>query len=1161
MKLLGLWMILCSWMCLLCGCGKESIPAAGIPQQNFDAAVAAYNRGIGSMERYQPNQAVAAFQSVVELAPGWIPGRLNLGIALLNQQKKEVFADAEQELRWVIEVDADNLYALYSLAMLLRHLNQVEEATALFERVVALDEEDADAHYQLGILALRSDQATARAHLERTLALAPHHESATYRLATLYRNAGESQQALALLDRFRALKSAKAGQVAGMKYGEMGRYANVLRVFAETTAQDSPAPVSFQDRAAETGLVHAAAGRPGWPGGVEETPTADLPAFGPGVALADIDGDLDLDLYLPGMGAQGAGVLYRNEGGRFEVMNDHGIRGEGAIGAWFGDYDKDGDPDLFLSCRGSNRLYRNDGGFMFTDVTATAGVAGEAVISVGCAWADADHDGDLDLYVANFGPVSPEATAGAANVLWRNNGDGTFAASEDQTVDLSGGAKASLSVLFFDVDADRDLDLYLIHHHARNQIFLNDRAGVYRHGSEQYPQLCDRGASGAVLADLDGNGLEDLMLLHGPLPPRLMRQSARGRYQEDLQWLDALPGCDGAASVAVGDYDLDGDLDLVLLDARIGQELGHRLLVNDGVGGFRSGGELGAPNDQVRARGAAAADFDQDGGLDILLATADSTPELWQAPPAANAQWLQVLPTRKGEQDPVWAAAGSPGLLVEVKTHNHTQIRRLTPSGGYLSSPPRRAHFGLRGRSKADYVRLTWPDAVLQSEMEVAAAQLWRVQKVARKPSSCPILFTWDGERFAFVTDFLGVGGLGFFQSPGVYAPPDPTEDVRIPPQLIQPRDGNYLLRITEPLEEVTYLDQMYLKVYQHPQEVELYPDERFTGTPPFPDGRALTVAQKHLPIAAQDEQGLDQLDAVLAIDRHYVEPPIDPRFVGFARDHWLELDFGDTLASIDPQRPLFLFLHGWVEYTYSHVNFAAWQAGLSMQPPRIEVPDGNGGWRTAIAEAGFPAGLPRMMSVDVSALGLQHDGRLRIRSNMEVFWDQAFVATDLGKAQVGMHLLQAHAATLRPLGYPREYSPDGANPTVYDYHRLDQGVPFKIMSGSFTPYGDVRDLLGEVDDRFVIMARGEEIALEFSTLGLPPLPEGWARTVVLHADGYCKDMDLYTAFPDTVEPMPFHGMENYPPTEGDHSSATGGTAPPSAPSGATRVLRSHADQ
>ncbi len=186
---------------------------------------------------------------------------------------------------------------------------------------------------------------------------------------------------------------------------------------------------------------------------------------------------------------------------------------------------------------------------------------------------------------------------------------------------------------------------------------------------------------------------------------------------------------------------------------------------------------------------------------------------------------------------------------------------------------------------------MMWSDAVLQSELEVASDREWRATKVVRKPSSCPVLFCWDGERYTFVTDFLGVGGVGFFVTPGEYAPPDPTEDVRIPRRLVALRDGHYSLRIAEPLEEVSYIDLLELRVYDHPAEVELYPDERFTGTPPFPTGEPFAVQHKIFPEAATTEEGQPVLDRVLEIDRDYVVPPKLPNLTDYAHDHWIELD------------------------------------------------------------------------------------------------------------------------------------------------------------------------------------------------------------------------------------------------------------------------------
>lgn len=1099
---------------------------AGVSPEQIDQIVHFFNLGMGLMDQYRPTEAIEAFEEVVRLQPDWVTGRLNLGIALLNAQSDETRARAEEELLWVAAEDPDNPYAHYALGMLFKHFARTDEAKERFARVLEIDPEDADAHYQLALL--EDDPEAARRHLEITLQKIPHHEPAHYRLQRLLRDAGETDAAREVLVQFRTLRSAGAGLVPGMEYGEMGRYAYVVRAFEEPPFERGPHPVpAYTDVAGQSGLDMTAAGTAGWPGD-----SADRVSFGPGAATADVDGDGDLDLYIPGLGPEGRGALYINSSGEFSHVGAHGIEGRGGIGAYFGDYDGDGDPDLYVTRDGPNRLFRNDGG-VFADVTESSGTQGGLHLSVGAAWADADHDGDLDLYVANHSQSGGGAAdyVGVPNELWRNNGDGTFTdVASDAGIDC--GDAATMGVLFVDVDDDRDLDLYVINHRGPNKLFLNDRVGRYTDATSSFPGLDDDGPGwGALLGDVDSNGREDLLLIRGPEPPRLFLQTDRGRFSEDLELASRVRRMGGAVGALLGDLDLDGDLDLVFLGAGNDGESGHQIMMNSGGGRFAPPVDLGDRREVPNARGAVAADFTADGSLELLVTQADGRPQLWRAPVPDGRHWLSVIPAKGGDDAAGWIDPGAVGLFVELKTGRQLQAASVTSSSGYLGNPPPRAHFGLGEHEKVDYARLSWPDGVLQGELEIAADQAWRIAKASRKPSSCPVLFSWDGERFAFVTDFLGVGGLGFFVAPDEYAPPDPTEDVRIPPELIEPVDGRYRLRIAEPLEEVTYLDEVHLVAYDHPASWEVYPDERFAGAPPFPTGRPHAVAEKIFPVAATNDRGEDLLDRVLEIDRRYVEPPVDPRFVGYAEDHWIELDFGERLHDVAPGTPIVLYLYGWVEYTYSHVNYAAFQAGLTMRSPWIEVPDTNGNWHAALPEAGFPAGLPRMMTLDISSLPIREEGRLRIRTNMEVFWDQIFVGEDLAGPEIRVHTMPPAVAELRPLGYPREYSPDGANPTIYDYHRLDQGLPFKNLTGNYTGFGDVRPLLELVDDQFVIMGRGEEIALEFDATILPELPDGWSRTIVLHADGYCKDMDLYTAFPDTVSPLPYHAMRNYPPT------------------------------
>ncbi len=1108
------------------------LQAADPPAEHLDRIIERFNRGVALMEQYRPSEAAEAFTEVVELAPGWTRARLNLGIALMNVQSPESRARAEEELRRVVTEAPDDPYGHFALGVLMRHLARVEDARAAFAIVLRLRPEDPDAHYQLASLSLQTDPEAARNHLEKTLQQVPHHESACYQLQALLRQRGEIERADALLARFQALKTSGAGVASRMRYGEMGRYAEVVRAVDERVADAPGAPPRFSEAAQRFGLQHETTGIPGWPGHVSGS-SSPLGAqhFGPGVAAADVDGDGDLDVFVPGGAPDQPGALFENAAGTFAHLAQSGIDGRNAIGAFFADYDADGDPDLYLTCNGPNRLYRNEGGLRFTDVTQETGTAGEDVLSVGAAWADADHDGDVDLYVANYAAAgAPGSRAGTPNALWRNNGNDTFTdVARDAGID--GGQAPTVGVLFVDVDDDRDLDLYLVHDGVPNQVFLNDRIGRYTDATAGFAELADEGpGTGAVLADLNQDGREDVLLIRGPAPPRLILQAPRGRFLEDRRFGDRMRSVSGAVGAVVGDFDLDGDGDIVLVGCANADGSTHRLLLNRGAALFDDAGSFGEPQPQPNARGALVADFDGDGGLEILIAPARGRVALWHATPDAARHWLQVSTSAETNGERAWMNPHALGALVEVKTGSRMQLARVTTSSGYLGGAPPLLHFGLGTAVQADYARISWPDAVLQSEIEIAADRVWRVQKVERKASSCPLLFVWNGTRFEYVTDFLGVGGVGFFMAPGEYAPPDPTEDVRIAPGTLVAQEGRYRLRIAEPLEEVTYLDEVHLVAYDHPTAWEVYPDERFTGSAPLPTGEPRAVVEKIFPVAASNQRGEDVLERVLTIDRRYAEPPKHPRFVGYAQDHWLELEFGAALRDRTPDEPLVLCLFGWVEYTYSHVNYAAYQAGLRMRPPAIEVPDGKGGWRVLVQDMGFPAGLPRMMTYDLSAALLAGHERFRIRTNMEIFWDQVFIGRLADTSGLRVQRLQPVVAQLRHLGYPLEFSPDGSLPTVYDYHRLDPGIAFKNMRGNFTPHGDVRALLAAVDDRFVIVPRGAEIALEFDATQLPGLEAGWSRTWALHADGYCKDMDLYTAFPESVEPLPYHGMQNYPP-------------------------------
>jgi hypothetical protein len=223
------------------------------------------------------------------------------------------------------------------------------------------------------------------------------------------------------------------------------------------------------------------------------------------------------------------------------------------------------------------------------------------------------------------------------------------------------------------------------------------------------------------------------------------------------------------------------------------------------------------------------------------------------------------------------------------------------------------------------------------------------------------------------------------------------------------------------------------------------------------------------------------------------------------------------------------LLLTGWTDYAFSGDNVAAHQAGLKMVPPMLQVADGTGQWRTVIENIGFPAGRPQTVPVDLTDRVPRDARSIRIVTTMRIFWDQALVDVSDGRAQTSLTRLEPGVATLRWRGFSAERTPDGREPFGYAYDDASPLSPWKVFPGRYTREGDVRALLTDIDDRFVVSRPGDEIAVSFDATSLPPLPDGWTRTFLLYANGYSKEMDLNSSSPDEVAPLPFRGMKTYP--------------------------------
>ena len=1107
--------LLAASLCILSSC-RSGLPKA--ESAEYVRFVQAFYVGLAAMEVGNDVRAESAFARATQLAPGEPAAWADWGILALRQRN---FEQAKQRLdrshtllphngqidadlgalesargnsaaaianfREAVHLDAHNVRALYQLALEVERQGGPDSEAQfqqLIQQILEARPKNLPALLELSrIAAKRGDVATLHSAVDLIAAQSADWPPAARQQLSAFQNAAAAAPGTAALQsiflRNVLMQVPSFRQSLAVIRAQPGEEAQPFQNFLRLASPSSqPAPADVAMRFVPESLPNQQRQKWDWIGAVSLS-----------------------DQVQPTVITANAATVSLMGGPSFPFPGGPGRVPPGPESIVPIDFNYDFQTDLVLAGAGGVRFMRQDSPAKFTDVTPQTKLPRSIVDSAYTgAWAlDIEADGDLDVLLG--------APSGVPTVL-RNNGDGTFT-----PIHPFPGISGVRQFVWADLDNDGNPDASLLDADGRLIVFHNERSGNFR----EIAVPANLGVVKALAAaDTRSSGRLDLLVVRAD--GAILRLTRDGEFltqAEIARVPNAASALNGSVRLETADLDNNGAMDLLLTTNGTPGKSDTLIWLGNQDGSYTL---MDHPADTERVF--TAADVDHSGRLDLLGLDAGGQPVKAVNHGTKNYNW-QVVRTRA-------VTATGDQRINSFGVGGKVQIRSgLLLQAQAITGP--QEHFGLGTWNETDVARILWPNGVVNAEFALHADQEVLAQQ--RLKGSCPFLFAWDGKEMRFVKDTVPWGSaIGLRINDLGSARIAATEEwYKIPRQDLVPRDGAYDLSITGELWETYYYDWLELMTVDHPQGTEVFVDERFV-VPPVK--LAITVTgEPHAIAHAVDDRGKDVTDVLRLLDGRYLDTFGRGQYQGVTRDHFVEIDLGNDVPK---DGPLYLIARGWVHPSDSSINVALGQGRHERpQPLSLEVPDGHGGWVVARSNLGFPAGRNKICLINLT--GVFRPGvprKLRLRTNLEVYWDQ--IQWALGLPGTPLHIIHTDPSTadLHYRGYSTIHQANASSPEIPDYYHLASTTQiWPDLEGYYTRYGDVRELLQKIDDRYVIMNAGDELSLRFPA---PPAPAaGWVRDYVIAGDGWIKDGDYNSTNSATVQPLPYHAKSAYdtPPT------------------------------